>query len=62
MDLIPDSDPVETREWRDALESVLAFEGADRAHFLLHELMHEARRKGAPARRPRPKPGGPERR
>src|SRR4051812_6113237 len=48
MDLVPDSDPVETREWRDALDSVLAFEGAERAHFLLHELMHEARRKGAP--------------
>ena len=48
MDRIPDSDPVETREWRDALNSVLAFEGADRAHFLLDELMHEARRKGAP--------------
>ena len=28
MDRIADSDPVETREWRDALESVLAFEGA----------------------------------
>ena len=28
MDRITDSDPVETREWRDALESVLAFEGA----------------------------------
>jgi pyruvate dehydrogenase E1 component len=48
MDRIVDSDPVETREWRDALESVLAFEGAERAHYLLHELMHEARRKGAP--------------
>ena len=43
-----DSDPVETREWREGLESVLAFEGAERAHYLLGELMHEARRKGAP--------------
>ena len=48
MDRITDSDPVETREWRDALESVLAVEGVERAHFLLDELMHEARRKGAP--------------
>ena len=48
MDLVADSDPVETREWRDALESVLAFEGAERAHFLLGELMQEARRNGAP--------------
>ena len=44
MDLAPDSDPVETREWRDALDSVLAFEGPERAHFLLGELM----RRGAP--------------
>ena len=48
MDRVPDNDPVETREWRDALDSVVAFEGADRAHFLLRELMDEARRKGAP--------------
>ena len=48
MDRVADSDPVETGEWRDALDSVLAFEGAERAHFLLHELMVEARRQGAP--------------
>jgi pyruvate dehydrogenase E1 component len=43
-----DLDPVETREWLDALDSVLTFEGADRAEFLLDELVSEARRKGAP--------------
>ena len=48
MDLVADNDPVETREWREALESVLAFEGAERAQFLLGELMQEARRNGAP--------------
>jgi pyruvate dehydrogenase E1 component len=32
----------------DALDSVLAFEGADRASFLLDEVLAEARRKGAP--------------
>ena len=48
MDRTTDSDPVETREWREGLESVLAFEGPERAHYLLGELMHEARRKGAP--------------
>ena len=42
------NDPVETGEWRDALGSVLAFEGPERAHFLLSELMGEARRQGAP--------------
>ena len=52
MDRVADSDPLETREWRDALESVLAFEGLDRAHFLLMEPMEEARRSGAPGRVP----------
>ena len=46
--LIRDTDPTETREWRDALGSVLAFDGSARAEFLLGELVNEARRKGAP--------------
>jgi len=43
-----DLDPVETREWVDSLDSVLDFEGAERAHFLLEELLAEARRRRAP--------------
>ncbi len=43
-----DVDPIETREWLDALDSVLTFEGLDRAHYLLAELTSEARRRGAP--------------
>ncbi len=49
MDMLSDRDPVETQEWRDALASVLAFEGQERAHFLLDELLTEARRLGARA-------------
>ena len=41
-----DLDPVETSEWRDAFDSVLEFDGADRAAFLLEELIDEARRSG----------------
>src|ERR671927_425648 len=48
MEALRDTDPLETREWRDALGSVLAFEGAERAHFLLSELVAEARRQGTP--------------
>jgi pyruvate dehydrogenase E1 component len=48
MDMMRDSDPIETLEWRQALDSVLAFEGAERAQFLLEELAAEARRQGAP--------------
>jgi pyruvate dehydrogenase E1 component len=44
-----DVDPVETREWLEALDSVLAFEGTDRARFLLGELAAAGRRRGAPA-------------
>jgi pyruvate dehydrogenase E1 component len=47
MDLIPDHDPQETREWLDALEGVLATEGPDRAHFLIEQLIDKARRSGA---------------
>ena len=46
--MLEDLDPAETREWMDALDSVMAFEGADRAFFLLDEVIEEARRKGAP--------------
>src|SRR3954467_4899394 len=48
MDKNIDNDPLETQEWRQALDSVLEFEGPDRAHFLLDELFTEARRKGTP--------------
>jgi pyruvate dehydrogenase E1 component len=47
MDMLTDRDPAETQEWRDALGSVLAYEGQERAHFLLDELHAEARRQGA---------------
>jgi pyruvate dehydrogenase E1 component len=46
-DILPDADPQETREWLDALESVLEQEGPDRAHFLLEQLVDKARRHGA---------------
>src|SRR6267378_6128720 len=46
--MLEDLDPAETREWVEALDSVLAFEGADRAFHLLDEVTAEARRKGAP--------------
>jgi pyruvate dehydrogenase E1 component len=42
----PDYDPQETREWLDALQSVLEKEGAPRAHFLLDQLIHHARMAG----------------
>ena len=35
-------------EWREAFDSVLEFDGADRAEFLLEELIGEARRNGVP--------------
>jgi pyruvate dehydrogenase E1 component len=41
-----DMDSVETREWLSALDSVVVFDGADRATFLLDELLNGARRSG----------------
>ena len=70
-DPIRDPDPDETREWRDALASVLANHGPARAHFLLETLVGDARQAGAamphqattpyvntiPASRQQPSPG-----
>ena len=41
-----DSDAQETREWLDALSAVIQTEGSDRAHFLLEQLLEEARQSG----------------
>ncbi len=41
-----DSDAQETREWLDALQAVIASEGGERAHFLLEQLIEEARQSG----------------
>jgi pyruvate dehydrogenase E1 component len=46
-DISPDIDPQETREWLEALESVLENEGPERAHYLLERLVERARRSGA---------------
>lgn len=41
-----DANPEETREWLDALQSVVDEEGIDRAHFLIHKLNDTAIRMG----------------
>ncbi|MEO8187319.1 MAG: pyruvate dehydrogenase (acetyl-transferring), homodimeric type [Burkholderiaceae bacterium] len=41
-----DLDPAETREWLDAMESVLEYEGTERAHYLLSRVSHTARQSG----------------
>jgi pyruvate dehydrogenase E1 component len=46
-DVQPDADPQETREWLDALASVLVREGPTRANFLLEKLVEQARSHGA---------------
>jgi len=41
-----DIDPIETREWVGALQSVLDNEGSERLHFLLERLTAKARELG----------------
>ncbi|MCK6432618.1 MAG: pyruvate dehydrogenase (acetyl-transferring), homodimeric type [Burkholderiaceae bacterium] len=41
-----DLDAQETREWLQALEGVVAAEGKERAHFLLEQLLEQARQNG----------------
>ena len=42
-DIGHDGDPMETREWLDALDAVIEASGPQRAHFLLEQLLEEAR-------------------
>ena len=42
-----DIDPVETGEWLESIDSVLAQHGPERAHFLLNKMIDFARRSGA---------------
>ncbi|CEK10929.1 pyruvate dehydrogenase (acetyl-transferring), homodimeric type [Legionella hackeliae] len=41
-----DIDPIETREWLDALQAVLSTDGSERAAFLLQELINKANTEG----------------
>src|SRR6187399_3068825 len=41
-----DADAQETREWVEALSAVIATEGRERGHFLLEQLLEEARQHG----------------
>lgn len=43
---VTDLDPTETQEWLDALSSVIHEEGAERAHFLLQQLLEKAANTG----------------
>ena len=42
-----DSDPIETKEWLEALDGVIELEGVDRAHFLMGRVLDQARTRGA---------------
>jgi pyruvate dehydrogenase E1 component len=41
-DIFNDVDPLETREWMEALDAVLERDGPERAHFLLEQLLDKA--------------------
>ena len=41
-----DLDPVETREWTDALGAVINADGPERAHYLLERMVDATRRAG----------------
>ncbi len=41
-----DNDPIETKEWLDALASLVKYEGKERAQFVLQKLLEEAQKQG----------------
>ena len=43
-----DIDPIETREWLDALDAVIALDGSERAAYLLQSLLNKANAEGIP--------------
>ncbi len=46
MPVDQDTDPQETQEWQDALTGVIEHEGTDRAHFLIQQMIAQAREEG----------------
>ncbi len=44
--MVHDIDPIETKEWLDALRSVLKFEGSKRAEYIISELLNCAAKQG----------------
>ncbi|RMG58094.1 MAG: pyruvate dehydrogenase (acetyl-transferring), homodimeric type [Gammaproteobacteria bacterium] len=44
--VVNDPDPTETEEWLEALKAVIQHEGPERAHYILEQLIDEARRSG----------------
>lgn len=44
--LFNDVDPIETQEWRESIESVIRKEGIERAQFILHQVLNEAKKSG----------------
>src|SRR6059058_3119871 len=44
----PDADPLETREWLEAFDALIAAEGRERATFLLRKLLEHARARLVP--------------
>ncbi|HBX06200.1 MAG TPA: pyruvate dehydrogenase subunit E1, partial [Leclercia adecarboxylata] len=41
-----DVDPIETRDWQQAIESVIREEGVERAQYLIEQMLSEARKGG----------------
>lgn len=41
-----DVDPIETRDWLQAIESVIREEGVERAQYLIDQVLGEARKGG----------------
>ncbi|MCD8522157.1 MAG: pyruvate dehydrogenase (acetyl-transferring), homodimeric type [Saccharospirillaceae bacterium] len=48
QDVTVDPDPQETKEWVDAIHSVIRAEGVERAHFLIERIAERATRDGMP--------------
>ena len=44
--LVNDIDPIETQDWLSAVDSLIRAEGAERAHYIINQVIDQARNGG----------------
>ena len=50
--LVNDIDPIETQDWLSAVDSLIRAEGAERAHYIINQVIDQARNGGVNIAKP----------
>ena len=54
--LVNDIDPIETQDWLSAVDSLIRAEGTERAHYIINQVIDQARNGGEHCKRWRNNP------